>query len=146
MLGHRKADLACVALLALACLCVRLPALDEIALNPDESQYEGSASYLVATGTSAFEYPYGSVYTVAVYKLVASIFGPYSMLQVRVLVLLTCLGITVLLYGLVRSQTNRWCGLMSMIWKTRTSTPWYFCLTVPCTASLWRLCMMAKSF
>ncbi|MCH7780453.1 MAG: hypothetical protein IH848_06365 [Acidobacteria bacterium] len=47
-------DLFCVLLLAVFSLTLWLPVLDEVSLNPDESQYEATASYLVASNTSAF--------------------------------------------------------------------------------------------
>ena len=73
--GFDAQDLACLGLIAVACLALRLPALDRIALNPDESQYEATASYLVATGRSAFSLTYGVPATMAVYRAAASLFG-----------------------------------------------------------------------
>ena len=71
LLGIRPAhrDLLCVSLLILACLLLRLPSLDRITLNPDESQYEATASYLVATGTPAATLPYGIPAAYGVFKL-----------------------------------------------------------------------------
>jgi 4-amino-4-deoxy-L-arabinose transferase-like glycosyltransferase len=106
-------DVLAIAVLALACLLSRVPSLDRIALNPDESQYEASASYLAATGSSAFAFPYGTPGTVTLYKLIATVFGPYSMFEVRLLVLLICLTMAMLLYELVQRESNRWWGLAS---------------------------------
>ena len=39
-------------LLAFACLLIRAPTLDHIALNPDESQYEATAAFLLASEQS----------------------------------------------------------------------------------------------
>ena len=70
MTGQRsdRRDVLCILALTAVCLLLRLPALDRIALNPDESQYEATAAYLVATGTSAFELPHTSGGTFALYK------------------------------------------------------------------------------
>ncbi len=103
----------CILLLALFCLIVRVPSLDRIALNPDESQYEATASYLLATGASPYSYPYGTVTTFALYKTMAAIFGPYCMFEVRVLVMLIVLAMAVMLYSLVSRAASCWCGLLS---------------------------------
>jgi 4-amino-4-deoxy-L-arabinose transferase-like glycosyltransferase len=108
---HR--DLLCVLVLAVACMLLRVPSLDRATLNPDESQYEATASYLVATGTSSFSLPYGAPGTFTVFKLMTWLFGPYPMFEVRLLVQLICLAIALMLYDLVRRETNRWCGLVS---------------------------------
>jgi hypothetical protein len=103
----------CILLLALFCLIVRVPSLDRIALNPDESQYEATASYLLATGASPYSYPYGTVTTFALYKSMAALFGPYCMFEIRVLVLLAVMAMAVMLYFLVGRATSCWCGLLS---------------------------------
>jgi hypothetical protein len=103
----------CILILAVACLIVRLPSLDRIALNPDESQYEATASYLLATGASPYSFPYGTVTTFALYKTMAALFGPYCMLEVRLLVLLVCLAMAVMLYFLVSRAASPWSGLLS---------------------------------
>lgn len=105
----------CILLLALFCLIVRVPSLDRIALNPDESQYEATASYLLATGASSYSLPYGTVTTFAMYKTMAAIFGPYCMFEVRVLVMLVVLAMAVMLYFLVGRATSWWCGLLGGI-------------------------------
>ena len=99
--------------LAVACMLLRVPSLDRATLNPDESQYEATASYLVATGTSSFSLPYGAPGTFTVFKLMTWLFGPYPMFEVRLLVQLICLAMALMLYDLVRRETNRWCGLVS---------------------------------
>ena len=47
-------DLFCILLLAVLSLTLWLPVLGAVSLNPDESQYEATASFLVTSGTSAF--------------------------------------------------------------------------------------------
>lgn len=106
-----RADLLCVLILIAACLLLRVPSLDRVALNPDESQYEATASYLAATDSSAFLPYYGAPGTFGLYKLMTRLFGQYPSFEVRVLVLLLCLFVTLLLYVLVRRETNPWCGL-----------------------------------
>ena len=85
-------DGLCFLVLAVTCLLLRVPSLDRVSLNPDESQYEATASYLAATGSSAF-LPYGTPGTFLVFKIMTQLFGPYPMFEVRVLVQLICLGV-----------------------------------------------------
>jgi hypothetical protein len=104
-------DLLCLLVLVVASLMVRVGSLDRIALNPDESQYEATASYMLSTGMSSFEIPHTSGGTYGLYKLMGALFGPYSMYEMRVLVLLVVLFMTVLLYVMVRGESSPWCGL-----------------------------------
>jgi hypothetical protein len=108
-------DWAWIALIALACLALRLPALDRIALNPDESQYEATASYLLGSGRSAFSLTYGVPGTMAVYKAAALVFGPYSMPVVRLGILGICLGISWMLYAIVRRSTAAWSAALGAL-------------------------------
>ena len=105
-------DAFCVLLLCLACLILRLPGLDRIALNPDESQYEAIASYYLATSTSAFEdYP-ALTGTLIVYKTASALFGPYPVYPMRVLVLVICLLMALMLYFMIRTAGSRIAGLI----------------------------------
>ena len=106
-------ELGAVVLLVVAVLTLHLPALDRVGLNPDESQYEATAAYLVASGTSAFALPYGVPGTFTLYKTVARVFGPYSMLQVRVLVMLIVMATSWMLYRIVAGETARLPGLLA---------------------------------
>ena len=45
MTSNLRQDVFCVALLAVACMLVWIPALGIVTLNPDESEYEATASY-----------------------------------------------------------------------------------------------------
>ena len=108
-------DLAALLLITLCCLALRLPTLDRIALNPDESQYEATASYLLATEGSAFSLTYGVPATIGLYKSVGRWFGPYSMPPVRLLVLLVCLSMAWLLYAWVRAEGSRLGGLAAAL-------------------------------
>jgi len=108
-----RGDLLCMAVLIVACLVLRLPSLDRIALNPDESQYEASAYYLAATGSSAFAFPYGVPWTMSLYKLITVVFGPYPMFEVRFLVQLICLAMALILYDMVQRESDRGSGLLS---------------------------------
>ena len=108
-----RADLWIALLLTLTCLVLRLPTLDRIGLNPDESQYEASAAYLAANGQSAFAFPYGVPWTMTLYKGVASVFGPYSMPVVRTLVMLIALASAWILYDVLRRVAGRGAGLLA---------------------------------
>ena len=45
------------------------------------------------------------------YSSMARLFGPYSMFEMRVLVLLVSLAMALLLYFMVRTESTPWCGL-----------------------------------
>jgi 4-amino-4-deoxy-L-arabinose transferase-like glycosyltransferase len=104
-------DAVAVAILVLACWATRMPTMDRVALNPDESQYEATAAYLLAEKLSAFSIPHTSPGTYSFYKAVAWVFGPYSMFEVRIVVLLMVIGIALLIYRMVREATSPWSGL-----------------------------------
>ena len=77
-------DALCVALLLAAGAALWIPALDVVTLNPDESQYEATASYLAATHTSAF-LPNGAPGVFGLWKLMTRIAGPYPIFAMRAL-------------------------------------------------------------
>lgn len=104
-------DTVAVLILVLACWATRMPTMHRVALNPDESQYEATAAYLIAEDLSAFSIPHTSPGTYSFYKAVAWIFGPYSMFEVRLVVLLMVVGIALLIYRMVRDASSAWCGL-----------------------------------
>jgi len=104
---RRALDVAAVIALALAGFVLRAPALHAVALNPDESQYEATASYLLATGRSAFGLPSGVPGTLALYKLVGLLAGPYAVWPMRVLVA----GLALLVAGLIFLALRRAGGL-----------------------------------
>lgn len=104
-------DVAAIVILVLVCWATRLPSMDRVALNPDESQYEATAAYLLAEDLSAFSIPHTSPGTYSFYKAVAWIFGPYSMFEVRLAVLLMVVGISLLIYRMVREASSPVCGL-----------------------------------
>ena len=108
-----RADLLCLALLGLVCLILRVPSLDRIALNPDESQYTSSAAYLAANGASAYAFPYGEPWTMTLYKGLTLLFGPYPMFEARILVLLIALGTSWILYDWVQRVAGRAWGLVA---------------------------------
>ena len=54
MTQPRRADVVCLLILVSCCLLLRIPALNVVVLNPDESQYAATASYLAEEGISAF--------------------------------------------------------------------------------------------
>ena len=92
-------------------MLLRAPSLDRVSLNPDESQYEATASYFLATGKSPLSYALGEPGAFALYTIVGRVFGPYAMFQFRLIVQLVCLGLAWTLYWIVRRETDRWCGL-----------------------------------
>lgn len=89
-----------------------IPSLDAVSLNPDESQYEATASYLVAHGHSAF-LPDGAPGIFLLFKAMTWITGAYPMFGMRVLVQLAALAIALLLYRDIGRATHRLCGLLS---------------------------------
>ncbi len=103
-------DALALAAIALTCLALRLPSLDRVVLNPDESQYEATASYLVATGTPPF-LPWGEPGSFGLFALMTRLFGDYPIFELRVLVQLVCVGMAFLLYRTIAKQTSRWAGL-----------------------------------
>jgi len=105
-------DVLALAAIALSCLALRVPSLDRVCLNPDESQYQATASYLVATDTPPF-LPWGEPGSFGLFSGMTWVFGDYPIFELRVLVQLVCLGMAILLYRLVAAGTNRWCGLMA---------------------------------
>lgn len=104
-------DVACVAILALSCVLLRAGTLRHATLNPDESQYQATASYLAGTGQSPLAYDLGSPATYWLFTFVHRAFGPYAIVPVRLLVLGICLALALMLFELVRRETNRVCGL-----------------------------------
>jgi len=113
--GATWTDLVLLLILVVACLALRLPGVDRVALNPDESQYEATASYLLATETSAFSLTYGVPGTIALYRAVGSVFGPYSMWAVRVLVICVCAMMAALLYLAGRAAGSRFAGFLAAL-------------------------------
>jgi hypothetical protein len=107
-------DALALAAIALTCLALRLPSLDRLVLNPDESQYEATASYLVATGTPPF-LPWGEPGSFGLFALMTRLFGDYPIFELRVLVQLVCLGMAFLLYRTIARETNRWAGLAAAL-------------------------------
>jgi Dolichyl-phosphate-mannose-protein mannosyltransferase len=103
-------DALALAAIALTCLALRLPSLDRVVLNPDESQYEATASYLVATGTAPF-LPWGEPGSFGLFALMTRLFGNYPIFELRVLVQLVCLGMAFVLYRTIARETSRWAGL-----------------------------------
>jgi 4-amino-4-deoxy-L-arabinose transferase-like glycosyltransferase len=111
-LTEQQREILCVALLAAACIALWTPALHAISLNPDESQYEATASYLVATDTSAF-LPNGAPGTFGLFKIATWLFGAYPIFEMRLLVHLIAFAIAWMLYRAVSSATTRFAGLLS---------------------------------
>lgn len=105
-------DLFCILLLAVFSLTLWLSVLDEVSLNPDERQYEATASYLVASNTSAF-LPNGAPGMFGLFKLATLLADPYPIFIMRVLTMASAFTIAMLLFQIVRSAANRWCGLIS---------------------------------
>ena len=115
-------DLFCVLLLAILSLTLWLPVLDQVSLNPDESQYEATASYLLASETSAF-LPSGAPGMFGLFKLASWVFGPYPIFFMRVLAMTIAFAIAVMLFRVVRIEANRWCGLISGLVFLHAVTP-----------------------
>jgi len=70
-----------------------------------------TAAYLLDSGTSAFSLPHTTAATFVVYESAAWLFGPYSMTEVRILVLLISLATALLVYALLRRETSAWFAL-----------------------------------
>lgn len=102
----------CVATLIAVSILLRLPSMDRVALNPDESQLEATASYMIETGTSPFELPYIIQASLTVYKGLAVVFGPYATLPLRLLVLAVATVMALLIYGVLRREAGPWTGLL----------------------------------
>jgi hypothetical protein len=107
-------DAVCAALIALACATLWLPALDAVSLNPDESQYEATASYLAAQGQSAF-LPNGAPGTFLLFKAMTLLAGPYPIVAMRTLTLLVALTLAWLLFITVSGASHRMAGLLSAL-------------------------------
>lgn len=110
-----RTDLVLLLILVVVCLALRLPVVDRVALNPDESQYEATASYLLATDTSAFSLTYGVPGTIALYRAVGTICGPYSMWAMRVLVTCVCVLMAILLYLVGRGAGSSPAGFLAAL-------------------------------
>ncbi|HXV77350.1 MAG TPA: glycosyltransferase family 39 protein [Candidatus Polarisedimenticolaceae bacterium] len=107
----RWSERTAIAILVLAGWLTRLPALRAVALNPDESQYEATAAYLLASGASAFSMPHTSPATYTFYKLMARLFGPYPMFEVRIAVMLLVIATALWVYRAVCRGDGPWSGL-----------------------------------
>jgi len=114
-LNWSKIDWLYLAILTAACLAIRVPALDAQWLGVDQQQYLATAAYLHATGDSAFSHPDGPTHTFELYRLLATLFGPYELLPVRVLVLLAAWGMSVLIFLIVRRAASRAYGLLAAL-------------------------------
>ncbi len=101
-----RADLISALIILTVSVVVRAPWLDHSPLSPDESIYEGRASYLLSVEQTAFARPIGVEHTVELYRWVAAIVGPYRLDAVRSLVLLFCIAIALGIYGVVRRSGN----------------------------------------
>jgi hypothetical protein len=112
--SHTRQDLVCAALIALACAMLWAPALDTVSLNPDESQYEATASYLAAQDRSAF-LPNGAPGTFLLFKTMTRLAGPYPIGAMRTLTMLVALSIAWLLYVTVARASHRAAGLLSAL-------------------------------
>ncbi|HUT11628.1 MAG TPA: glycosyltransferase family 39 protein [Thermoguttaceae bacterium] len=110
-----KIDWLYIAILAAACLAIRVPSLDAEWLGVDQQQYLATAAYLHATGDSAFSQPYGPTHTFELYRVLAALFGPYELLPVRVLVLLAAFAMSVLIFLIVRRAASRAYGLLAAV-------------------------------
>jgi len=108
-----RRDFAALLLLVVLCIVLRAPALERIALNPDESQYEATASYLASTGTSGFAAQHGVPATFAVYAQAARWFGSYAVFPIRLLILSICFATTALLFLALRTDCGRPIALLS---------------------------------
>ena len=103
-----------ITLLLLSGIALWTPSWHAISLNPDESQYEATASYLVATETSAF-LPNGAPGTFGLFKIMTWLFGAYPTLQMRVLITLLAIGIAYLLFRAVTQAAGWGAGLFSSL-------------------------------
>ena len=101
-----RADLISALIILTVSVVVRAPWLDHSPLSPDESIYEGRASYLLSVEQTAFARPIGVEHTVELYRWVAAIVGPYRLDAVRSLVLLFCIAIALGIYGVFRRSGN----------------------------------------
>ncbi|NIM00199.1 MAG: hypothetical protein GTN89_04760 [Acidobacteria bacterium] len=99
-------------MLAVSALLLWIPVLGAVTLNPDESQYEATASYLVATETSAF-LPNGAPAVFGLFKLMTWLVGPYPIFAMRVLVMAIAFASALVLFGMVRRVADRWSGLVA---------------------------------
>ncbi len=108
-------DTVAIVAIAVVAAAIRIPWLGAVALNPDESQYESHAAYLIDAGTSAFSTPIGPVYTIAVYQVLAFFFGPYCMPAVRILVLVASVAVAGLLYTILSRESGRVWGLLAAL-------------------------------
>jgi 4-amino-4-deoxy-L-arabinose transferase-like glycosyltransferase len=104
-------DQAAIAVLLLVGWATRLPSLTRVALNPDESQYESTAAYMLASDLSAFEILHTSAGTYTFYKIFGRLFEPYAMLEVRIAIMLLIIGTALLIYRVVRVEGGPWSGL-----------------------------------
>jgi hypothetical protein len=86
----------------------RIGWLEVVSLDPDESQYEAQASYLVATGqTAPAAIPFGPVYATEVYRWLAQWCGPYPTVATRTFILLLAGAMAGMIYSLVSRFGDR---------------------------------------
>ena len=102
----------CLLLLAASTLTLWVPVIDRIGLNPDESQYEATASYLVGQEVSAF-LPNGAPAIFLLFKGLTLIAGPYPTTAARIVAMLAAFAIAWMLLRVVGRETNTWCGLLA---------------------------------
>jgi len=105
--------LSALLLIALA-IGTRIGWLDVVSLDPDESQYEAQASYLIATHqTAPAAIPFGPVYATEVYRWLAVWFGPYPTVATRTFILLLTLAMAGMIYRLVHRYGDRLSALLA---------------------------------
>ena len=108
-----RRDWIAIGFLAAACLALRIGWLHHPVMNPDESQYEAHASYLVATSQSTFATPIAPVHANGLFKLFAQAWGPYEMFPIRMVVAGICLAMAFSMFIAVRGVLSRWYGFVS---------------------------------
>lgn len=106
-------DVLFVALLLALTAAVRSPSLHEVVLNTDESYYEAAAAYLVANQQSTFAVPSSCNYMIALYRVFAVVFGPYSMVPIRVFMSGVVFLMALQMYAILRRHASRGAGLVA---------------------------------
>lgn len=110
--GGRAADILCLLILLGCNVALRWNWLGVLVFNPDESEYVSVAAFVLAHRESPCHFPNADLaFTVALYELVAALFGPYQMLPLRVLTLAISFLLAALVYAILRRHTNLYYAL-----------------------------------
>lgn len=118
------ADAACLCVLLIAGIVVRLDSLSRVTPGVDEAQYVTRGTFFSIEDEPVLSTPYGPLYTFVVARWFADLFGPYPMFEFRVMIGVFSLMILTLIYVTVRRTAGTVPAFLAGFFYVHTSC-WY---------------------